>query len=150
PQARADTVTVQVNQLPRLVSQTAVELGAETVIPLAPRVGRELATNLVDAQVLAWGWQWQVGGLGASTESVLKAITLYFWPGGPSLVDTEQNFPVVWAQSRVAIDTTLSVGFNTARLDLGEQPVVNTPEPGTWLGVVLGLVALAMIRWGTR
>ena len=81
----------------------------------------------------------------------MKAITAYVWDGGPTTVTKDQDFFwLVWAQSRVAIDTTLTVGISADRLDFGEQPVDNTPEPATWLVLIFGIVGLVMWReWPT-
>jgi len=143
PQARADSLNV---------SQVAHYLDQWTALPLAPHVDRLLATNLLDAQELAWGSQWQEGSLLASENAVLKAITLYVWPGGPTMI-TVGGEELVWVQSNIAIDTTLSVGFSADSLNFGSQPVV-TPEPDVLLLLLIALVVALpvpmLIRSGLR
>ena len=142
PQARADSLNV---------SQVAHYLDTWTALPLAPHVDRLLASNLLDAQELAWGTQWQEGSLLASENAVLKAITLYVWPGGPAAI-TVGGEPLVWVQSNISIDTTLSVGFGTDSLNFGEQPItaVVTPEPATLAMLLAGIVGLWLGWYGTR
>ena len=130
PESRADSISV---------NAVASYLDDNSALQLAGGVGSQLAVNLIKAQSLAWGSQWQVGSLLASEDAVLKAITAYVWPGGPTTVTKDQDFFwLVWAQSRVAIDTTLTVEISADSLNFGEQPVVSTPEPATWLQVGIG------------
>jgi hypothetical protein len=146
PESRADSVSV---------NAVASYLDDNSALQLAGGVDAQLAINLIKAQTLAWGSQWQVGSLLASEDAVLKAITAYIWPGGPTTVTKDQDyFWLVWAQSRVAIDTTLTVGISTDSLYFGEQPVVSTPEPDVALLLLLGLVLAlpipSLIRSGLR
>ena len=134
PESRGDTLST---------GQVASYLDANTVLPLAAGVDTQLATNLLVAQQQTWGKQWQEGSLQASMDAVLRAIMLYVWPGGPTSITSKKDEPIVWDQSHVAIDLGLSGGFNTASINFGEQPVVNTPEPSTL--VLMGLVLLVMI-----
>src|SRR5580765_4856215 len=115
PESRADSISV---------NAVASYLDDNSALQLAGGVGAQLAVNLIKTQGLAWGSQWQVGSLLASEDAVLKAITAYVWDGGPTTVTKDQDFFwLVWAQSRVAIDTTLTVGISADRLDFGEVPV---------------------------
>jgi hypothetical protein len=144
PEGRADAVKP---------SQVEHYLELNTALPLGIGIGGELAENLLDAQLLAWGDRWQKGSLRASEDAVLKAITLYVWPNGPEVVTDEDGFPIVWAQSRVAIDLRLSAGFDTTTFDFGERPVV-TAEPDVLLLLLIGLVAALpipmLVRDGIR
>jgi hypothetical protein len=140
PEARADAFPT---------SQIASYLSADSALPLAVGVPMDLAVNLVDAQREAWGARpalWQPGSLLASENAVLKAITLYVWPGGPTLVTTDQQaFEVVWIQSNIAVDPRLTGGFSVTSFDFGAKaidPPVVTPEPSTWLLMLIGLAAL--------
>src|SRR4029077_135096 len=136
PESRADTVPV---------STVAAYLDSNSVLPLAQGVDTSLASNLLEAQVLAWGSQWQTGSLMASEDAVLKAITLYMWPGGPSSITSDHGeFSIVWLQSNVAIDLNLSVGTSTGGLDFGTQAV---PEPSTLILGLMGLVGLWAMEW---
>jgi len=49
--------------------------------------------------------------------------------------------PIVWDQSRIAIDDRLTVSFMPGSLDFGSEPVA-TPEPTEWILIVAGLAAL--------
>lgn len=140
PESRGDTLQV---------SQISAALDAGTPIPLAQGVDTQLAFNLVTAQNKAWGRDWLDGSLTLSIESVLKVISLYVWDGGPTLVTNQQEFPIVWLQSRIAIDPRLSGELSPASINFGEAPVdpISTPEPATYVGVVLGLVGLSLMRW---
>lgn len=138
PTSRADSVPV---------SQVAAFLEGNSSLPLAVGVGGELAQNLLSAQVEEWGAVWQTGSLQASEDAVLRAIQLYVWPGGPTMITSEQAEPVVWAQSRVAIDTRLSVTLDPPVVDVGSARV---PEGGTLVSVLVGLVGVGMVRWGLK
>ena len=134
PESRGDTLST---------GQVASYLDANSVLPLAAGVDTQLATNLLVAQQQTWGKQWQEGSLQASMDAVLRAITLYVWPGGPAEITSKRDNPIVWAQSKVAIDLGLSGGFDTAVVNFGEVQVVSTPEPRAL--VLMGLVLLVMI-----
>ena len=136
PESRADSVTT---------SQIAAELDANSALQLAVGVDIQLANNLIVAQNQTWSKEWQLGSLDASIEAVLRAISLYVWPGGPAVVTNQREFPIVWDQSRVAIDTGLSVGFDTAVINFGEVEVVSTPEPGTLIVLLAGLAGLGTL-----
>jgi hypothetical protein len=141
PESRGDTIKV---------STIASELDQESVLPLAGGVDVQLANNLIQAQNAAWGKQWFEGSLELSIESVLKAIGLYVWDGGPTEITKDQTaFQVVWIQSHIAIDPRLTVGFDTEAINFGEQPV-STPEPMTLVLVLMGLVWLGVVRWSNR
>jgi hypothetical protein len=141
PESRGDTLQV---------SQISAALDAGTPIPLAQGVDTQLAFNLVTAQNKAWGREWLDGSLTLSIESVLKVISLYVWDGGPTLVTNQNEFPIVWLQSRIAIDPRLSGELGPASINFGEVPVdpVGVPEPATYVGIVLGMVGLSLMRWG--
>jgi len=141
PESRGDTIKQ---------TDIASTLDAESVLPLAGGVDVQLANNLIQAQNAAWGKQWLDGSLEMSIESVLKAIGLYVWPGGPDEITKDQTeFQVVWLQSHIAIDPRLTVGFDTAAINFGEVPV-STPEPMTLILVLMGLVWLGVVRWSNR
>ncbi len=139
---RADTLT-QV--------QVASYLDANTLIPFAVGVDTQLSMNLVKAQNRAWGSDWYPDSIELSMESVLRAISLYVWPGGPTLVTNQKEFPVVWDQSRIAIDPRLTVTLDPGALDFGSAEVrESVPEPGTWLLVLAGLLWVPVgKRWLT-
>jgi len=141
PESRGDTVNV---------SSVASILDANTVLPLAGGVDTQLASNLLRAQQQTWGKEWLDGSLTLSIESVLRAIGLYVWEGGPTSITSEKDEPIVWLQSHIAIDPRLSVGFDTASINFGEQPVVTTPETGTLGVLLLGLAGLGVLLWITK
>ena len=141
PESRGDTVNV---------SSVASILDANTVLPLAGGVDTQLASNLLRAQQQTWGKEWLDGSLTLSIESVLRAIGLYVWEGGPTSITSEKDEPIVWLQSHIAIDPRLSVGFDTAAINFGEQPVVTTPEPATLGVLLLALVGLGVLLWITK
>ena len=136
PESRGDTIKQ---------ADIALELDTESVLPLAGGVDVQLANNLIQAQNAAWGKQWFEGSLELSIESVLKAIGLYVWDGGPTSI-TKDGEPIVWLQSHIAIDPRLTVGFDTAAINFGEQPVV-TPEPATLVLVFVGIIGLWVMEW---
>jgi len=144
PESRGDTIKQ---------ADIASELDQESVLPLAGGVDVQLANNLIQAQNAAWGKQWLDGSLELSIESVLKAIGLYVWDGGPTEITKDQTeFQVVWIQSHIAIDPRLTVGFDTAAINFGEQPVV-TPEPRVLLLALIGLalwLTFDMLQWEFR
>jgi len=140
PESRGDTIKQ---------ADIASELDQESVLPLAGGVDVQLANNLIQAQTAAWGKQWLDGSLELSIESVLRAIGLYVWDGGPTEITKYQTeFQVVWLQSHIAIDPRLTVGFDTASINFGEVAV--TPEPMTLVLVLMGLVWLGVVRWSNR
>ena len=131
------------------LGQIAQELKQDAVIPLAPSVGNQLAKNLLAAQAAAPYTQFEPDSLELSIESVLRAISLYAWEGGPTTITDESAEPIVWAQSRIAIDDRLTVSFTPESLDFGSQPVV-TPEPTEWILMLAGLVAFVIARCAYR
>ena len=76
-----------------------------------------------------------------SIAAVLKAISIYDWLGGPTLITDAQAEPIVWLQSNIAIDTNAGVSLDPTSIDFGSTPVV-TPEPSTLL-LLLPLLGLA-------
>ena len=145
PESRGDTIKQ---------ADIASELDQESVLPLAGGVDVQLANNLLQAQTAAWGKQWLDGSLELSIESVLRAIGLYVWDGGPTSI-TKDGEPIVWLQSHIAIDPRLTVGFDTAAINFGEVPVngvtpLATPEPMTLVLVLMGVVWLGVVRWSNR
>jgi hypothetical protein len=133
------------------VNQVAAELDAATVLPFAPGVDTRLAVNLLKAQSLAS--YASALSLDLSIQSVLKAVSLYVWPGGPTVVTKDENtFLLVWAQSRIAINPDLTVGLSTDHLDFGEQPV-STPENSSLL-YLIGTLGLGLIvsspKWSVK
>jgi len=139
PESRADSINV---------SFVASELDQGTVLPLAGGVDVQLAGNIIKAQNLTWGKEWLDGSLTLSVESVLRAISLYVWPGGPTEITKDHTeFSIVWLQSTIAVDPRLTGGFNTAEANFGEVPVVPTPESGTLLVTLAGLAGLGILLW---
>lgn len=134
PESKADSVPV---------GSVVSYLTQNSSLPLAGGVGKELANNLLIAQTEAWGNVWQTGSLLASENGVLKAITLYVWPGGPSAI-TDYCCQVVWDSSHVAIDLNLTVGLGPSVVNFGEQ-VVSTPEPATWIMLIIALVGALIV-----
>jgi len=142
PESRADSVNV---------SFVASELDQGTVLPLAGGVDVQLAGNLIQAQNQTWGKEWLDGSLTLSVESVLRAISLYVWPGGPTEITKDHTeFSIVWLQSTIAIDPRLTGGFDTASINFGEQPVISTPEPGTLVVTLAGLAGLGILLWSVK
>jgi hypothetical protein len=101
----------------------------------------ELAGNLLTAQTLVD--YASPTSLDLSIQSVIRAIALYDFPGGPKFV-TESCCPAVWAQSTIAIDPNASVSLSASSLNFGE--VVVTPEPGTGLMLLAGAFLLRKLR----
>src|ERR1700757_4478430 len=95
------------------LGQIAQELKQDAAIPLAPSVGNQLAKNLLAAQAAAPYTQFEPDSLQLSIDAVLKAIGLYAFPGGPTMITDELAEPIVWQQSRIAIDDRLTVGFTS-------------------------------------
>jgi hypothetical protein len=131
------------------LGQIAQELKQDAVIPLAPSVGNQLAKNLLAAQAAAPYTQFEPDSLQLSIDAVLRAIGLYVWDGGPTTITSESAEPIVWAQSRIAIDDRLTVSFTTGSLDFGSEPVA-TPEPQEWILILVGLAACELPGRRTR
>lgn len=127
--ASADTIPL---------GQICKELNAGAVIPLAPGVANDLSRNLLDAQAAAYYTLFEPESLQLSINAVLRAISIYVWDGGPTLITSEKEEPIVWQQSRIAIDTRVSAVLDPTAIDFGEVAVV-TPEPGTILLLLAGL-----------
>jgi hypothetical protein len=118
------------------MGQVAKELSTESALPLAPSVPQDLAKNILFAQAHAsYG---SPESLDLSIESVLRAISLYVWSSGPVAVTSESAEPIVWAQSRTAINPDATVVISPASINFGEAPV-QTPEPEVWILMLLGL-----------
>ena len=142
PESKADSINV---------SFVASELDQGTVLPLAGGVDVQLAGNLIQAQNQTWGKEWLDGSLTLSVESVLRAIQLYVWPGGPTEITKDHTeFSIVWLQSTIAIDPRLTGGFDTTVVNFGEQPVVSTPEAGTLVVTLAGLAGLGILLWSVK
>jgi len=137
-------VTTQADSIPQ--GQIAQELKAESVLPLGPSVPNQLAGNLLFAQ--AQVTYSSLESLQLSMESVLKAIGLYVWEGGPSSITSETAEPLVFLQSRIAINPALTVELSTSNLYFGEQSVT-VPEP-TILTFLLLVLGGGMVWWGVR
>ena len=131
------------------LGQIAQELRQDAVLPLAPSVGNRLAKNLLAAQAAAPYTQFEPDSLQLSIDAVLKAIGLYAYPGGPTTITSESAEPIVWDQSRIAIDDRLTVGFTPGSLDFGSQPAA-TPEPAGWILLLTGLGVCTIRRNRTR
>jgi len=128
--AQADTI---------LTKQVAQEIKQDSVLSMTAGVSLELASNLIAAQA-ASPW---LDSLDLSIAAVLRAITLYDYPGTKSL--TEDCCVAVWAQSKIAIDPAASVIISPAALYFGEVPVT-TPEPEIGLLVLVGGFALLAVK----
>lgn len=61
------------------------------------------------------------------------------------MITDEASEPIVWIQSRIAIDDRLTVTLTPGSLDFGSQPVV-TPEPEEWILILMTLTALVVAR----
>jgi len=125
-------------------SQIAGQL-EQGVIPLAVGVGDELALNLMNAQIVNISYTAnEPTSLQLSIDAVLKAISIYDWLGGPTLITDAQAEPIVWAQSNMAIDTGASVSLTPTSINFGNTPI-STPEPSTlWMLLPLALVGLRL------
>src|SRR5882724_3234141 len=134
---RADTVPM---------GQICKELTGGTSIPLGPGVATELSKNLLNAQALADYTAFEPESLQLSINAVLKAISIYLWDGGPALITDETSEPIVWQQSRIAIDTRVGVQLDPPFIDFGETQIatISAPEPSTlaFLLVAFGYMAL--------
>lgn len=130
----------------RADSLTEAQISAQLeqgVIPLAAGVGDTLALNLLDAQALNIIYTAnEPTSLQLSIDAVLKAISIYVWPGGPTLITSEADEPIVFEQSRMAVDTGASVLLTPSSIDFGPTPIT-TPEPSTlWMLLPLALIGL--------
>ena len=135
--SRADSLTE---------AQVAAQL-EQGVIPLAVGVGDELALNLLNAQVLNISYTAnEPTSLQLSINAVLKAIGIYDWLGGPTLITDAQSEPIVWAQSNMAIDTNTGVSLDPTSIDFGSTPI-STPEPSTLLLLLPVLIAARLAIW---
>jgi len=136
---RADTIPM---------GQICQELRTDSPLSLGPSVPSQLATNLLWAQS-----QVQYGSLESlnlSIESVLRAIGLYVWVGGPTSITSASAEPLVWLQSTIAIDPSLTVGLSPSSLYFGSKEVpVSTAEPTPFTLALLGL-GLGAIWWGLQ
>jgi hypothetical protein len=128
--AQADTI---------LTKQVAQEIKQDSVLSMTAGVSLELASNLIAAQA-ASPW---LDSLDLSIAAVLRAITIYDFPGGPKSL-TETCCPAVWAQSTIAIDPNAGAFLSPTALYFGE--VVVTPEPGIGLMLLVGGFALLAVR----
>src|SRR5882724_1656340 len=98
------------------------------VLPLGPGVAADLSKNLLDAQAAAYYTAFEPESLELSIQCVLKAISLYVWEGGPIAITSETEEPIVWQQSRIAVDTRVGVELDPTFINFGDLPV-STPEP---------------------
>jgi hypothetical protein len=97
------------------------------------------------AQAAAPFTQFEPDSLQLSIDAVLRAIGLYVYPGGPTAITGESAEPIVWEQSRIAIDDRATVSITLGSLDFGSQPVV-TPEPEVRILMLMGLAAIVTRR----
>ena len=133
--SRADSLTE---------TQVAQQL-EQGVIPLASGVGDVLANNLLAAQLANISYTAnEPESLQLSIDAVLKAISIYVWPEGPTLITDAQSEPVVWWQSETAIDTRASLSLSPTSIDFGDTPI-STPEPSTLL-LLVPLFGLIFVR----
>jgi hypothetical protein len=120
-------------------------LEANSVLPITQQADMQLARNLLTAQADPLCTYCGAVSLTYSEDSVLKAITLYLWPGGPANISSEALEPIVWIQSKIAINPDATVTVTPSALDFGEVLVsdpVSTPEPSVLLLFVLGTACL--------
>ncbi len=136
-----------------IIDNLAGMLTQDSVLPLAPGVALELATNIWDAHESTPYALVEADSLTLSFESVLRAISLEVWPGGPTEITDPINTPYPFIQSQIAIDDRAAVAFYVNGvlwqpgdvINFGDVPVV-TPEPATLLLLTVPLL-LALMRW---
>jgi hypothetical protein len=136
------------------------------VLPLGAGVAETLAANIEYAQETTPYAAMESDSLDLSIASVLRAISLEIFPGGPDEILNATSTPLPFIQSTIAIDDRAKVllSFNGVViqpgdvLDFGNVPlgsssssprlIVNTPEPSTifMLGCPLCLLSFWKYR----
>jgi hypothetical protein len=134
--SRADSLNTQLHDV-------ASYLASNSVLPITQQADMQLSRNILIAQADPTCSYCGTLSLSLSEDSVLRAISLYVWDGGPTLISSESLEPVVWIQSRIAINPNLTVTLTPASLDFGNVPVA-TPEPAGWILLLTGLGACAI------
>lgn len=109
-------------------------------LPMTGAVADQLSDNLLAAQAAAPYTSFEPDSLQLSIDAVLRAISLYEFPGGPTRITSQAAEPIVWVQSEIAIDDRASVTLTPGSIDFGSQPVV-TPEPSEWILILTGLAS---------
>ena len=130
--AKADSVRPQLQDV-------ASYLQNNSVLPISQQADMQLARNLLLAQSLA-----PYGGplsLELSQDAVLRAISLYLFPGGPSCVCSETVMAGPWIQSRIAINPDATVSVDPSAIVFADT-LVATPEPSVLVLMVLGSLVL--------
>jgi hypothetical protein len=138
--SRADSLSPQLHDV-------ASYLASNSALPITQQADMQLARNLLQAQMLA-SYASSLS-LQLSEDSVLKAITLYCcWDGSPTIISSEALEPVVWIQSRIAINPNLTVTFTPGSRDFGDVPVA-TLEPEVKILMLMGMATFALLRGRT-
>jgi len=146
PMARADSL------MPSLANVESY-LDANSVLPITQQADAQLSRNLLRAQAAPTCTYCGPVSLAYSEDSVLKAITLYLWPGGPANISSEALEPIVWIQSRIAINPDATVSVTPSALFFGEIAVsdpVSTPEPSVLLLFWLGFACVVASWFASR
>jgi len=157
-QAQGDTIT-----------DIAQELSQASTLPLGQGVALELATNLWDAQLASPYAASEPDSLPLSIASVLRAIWLEIYPGGPAEILSYDNAPIPFIQSHIAIDDRVSVEITAGGVDctagcvinFGDVPVgetsstftvepIATPEYGGFTLALTGVNLVLVLAWFRR
>jgi len=116
-------------------------LADNSVLPITQQADMQLARNILLAQSSSTCSYCGPESLALSMDSVLRAISLYAWAGVP--ISSESLQPIVWLQSRLAINPDATVIVTPSSITFADAPV-STPEPSTVLLLfVLGTACLA-------
>jgi hypothetical protein len=147
------------------VSDLASYLTANSALPLGPGVADELAGNILFAQATAPYAALESDSLSLSIASVLRAISIEVFPGGPSEILDQADTPIPFIQSTIAIDDRVSVqlSFNGVVIEPGNgldfgsvivgssrsSPtlIMNTPEPSTIFQLASALCLIALWKY---
>jgi hypothetical protein len=136
-------VTATADSLTERQVIAALKRGSD--LPMTGAIADQLADNLLAAQAAAPYTSFEPDSLQLSIDAVLRAISLYEFPDGPTRITSQAAEPIVWLQSTVAIDDRVSVSLTPGSIDFGSEPIV-TPEPGEWILILTGLTAFVMTR----
>jgi hypothetical protein len=146
------------------VGDLASYLTANSVLSLGPGVADELAGNILYAQATTPYAALESDSLSLSIESVLRAISIEVFPGGPTEILDATDTPIPFLQSTIAIDdrVSLTLSFNGVIiqpgdvLDFGSVPlgsssssptlIMTTPEPSTIFMLAFALCLLSLWR----
>jgi hypothetical protein len=139
--SRGDSLSPQLHDV-------ASYLASNSVLPITQQADMQLARNILIAQAAPGCFYCGPESLLLSEQSVVRAISLYVWQGGPSIISSASVEPVVWLQSEIAINPNATVSLTPSVINFGEVPVVSTPEPAVWILMLMGLMAFALWRRG--